>query len=133
MLKLSGRFLVLLVVIVLLGALVPAASADTRCGGQPGLQAYDGTYLTGSTIRLCSDDRNQIRIANLTLLGWNDRISSIQSFNFPAGFAACLYENKDYNVPDGGDRKQLLNNNTWDTLGSMNNRTTSIKYTASCP
>lgn len=125
----------------LLMASVSPAMADSRCNGGPGVQTWENTYLSGRTVVWCADDHGQIRVSDLSTHhenlyfweNWDNRISSAQTFNFPSGFAACIYENINYNAGIGGDRKELKNNNTWNTLGSMNDRTSSIKYTASCP
>lgn len=131
-------------VLAILGLLltaVPSALADSRCNGGPGVQTWENTGLSGRTAIWCANDQGQIQVSDLSTHhenlnfweSWDNRISSAQTFNFPLNFAACIYENVNYNAGIGGDRKELKNNNSWTTLGSMNDRTSSIKYTASCP
>jgi hypothetical protein len=116
--------------------LAPTVLADSRCGGTPGIQTWENTGLSGRTVIWCTDDHRQIRVSDLTthhenlfpFESWNDRISSVQTFNFPAGFAGCLYENVNYN-PNGGDMLKVIGNQTKTTIGTMNDRASSIKYT----
>jgi hypothetical protein len=122
-----------------------------RAGGCLGSTLRRGTRgrdlgklnLQGRNVTWCADDHGQIRVSDLSTHqenlffweNWTNRISSGQTFNFPSGFAVCLYDHTNYN-PSGGDRVQWTNNfNDWELTGStasMNDRASSIKYTATC-
>lgn len=81
---------------VVLGGAGPASAVDERCGGGRGIQAWSNSWYGGSDVTWCAGEGGAIRRQNLTWDLWNDKISSVQIFNMPAGLKTCFFEHADY-------------------------------------
>lgn len=133
--------------VLLLGVVAaPASAADSRCGGKPGLQAWQDRNKNGPSVIFCSVV-GSIYVANLSnvttnlqfFANWNDRISSVETFNFNSNFnRVTLWPDRDFkDNSEGPDHTIVITGNTsvhdlgayWTSQyqGGFNDRVSSIR------
>lgn len=113
------------------------ASADSRCGGARGYQAWQDSGLNGVSFIRCVNVSNLTTVDdNIAIGDWNDRISSWQTFNASSNYT-CVYENASYGWSVASRNSRILGNNTLSTLTSTaNDRGSSVKMgvtSSACP
>lgn len=84
---------------VLLFVSVATASADSRCGGRPGITFYDEENFGGAQKTYCGGYLPLWSFvdADMSPEGWSNRAGSLQTYNFPSdGSGIRLYDLKNY-------------------------------------
>lgn len=135
---LKRRALSVGLIVGLVGSLVPGMTlADSRCSGGPGMQVWENSNYSGGTWIVCAVTGN-FSDADLTnntsglgfFANWNDRISSYQTFNTPAGVVTCFWKNFSYS----GTWQRVAGNHNMAYVGnSMNDTISSFWRRASSP
>ena len=104
--------------------------ADGRCGGGPGVQVWENTYFSGGTWTICANASGNFSDSDLSnntsglgfFANWNNRISSYQTFNTPAGVITCFFDGTGYT----GSWQRVAGNYNMTSPGTMNDRFSSL-------
>jgi len=110
---------------------VQTALADSRCSGHGGITVWEGSNLNGASATWCTDTSNYTRLEIPILdqkkdnLGWyatwNDRISSVQTFNTISSGEAILVQNNWWLWTDASRNYNVFGNTTVMYVGNSAN------------